>query len=393
MTGPAAPVLGLVVNPVAGLGGRVGLKGTDGAETLRLARARGAVPESSARAAAALRRFATRWPAASSQPFVLCGPGEMGMAAVAEAGLQACAVGTITPGTTTGADTALVAALLAEAGVELLLFAGGDGTARDIEAGLAGASIPVLGIPAGVKIHSAVFATSPAAAGEGAADFLIVPLAQRRSELREVLDLDEEAYRRGEIAPRVWGELLVPADRRRVQARKAPSPATEAAAAAAIGAEVAAQVRAGSRLILGPGSTVRAVAERLGVAKTLVGVDVVDVAPGPRAVLIAADAAETDLRRLATREGCQIVVTPIGGQGFLFGRGNQPISPAVIRGVLAGAGRAGIIVVATPAKLAALGTRPLLLDTGDPALDRELAGHVLVITGLGERSMLAMRPA
>jgi predicted polyphosphate/ATP-dependent NAD kinase len=387
------PLLGLLVNPVAGLGGRVGLKGSDGEETLRLARERGAVPEAGARTAAALRRLVERWPGPAPLPLVLAGPGEMGMAAADAAGLEVRAVGSIVAGATTSADTVRLTALLAATPVDLLLFAGGDGTARDVGAGVAESGLPTLGIPAGVKIHSAVFGTSPAAAGEGAAAFLATPAARRRTERRDVLDLDEEAYRRGEVAPRLWGELCVPADRRRLQARKAPSPASEVAAATAIAAEVVAAAAPGSRHILGPGSTVRVVAQRFGVPKTLVGVDVVDLDAAGTAVVVARDAAEADLLPLAAADGCRIVVTPIGGQGFLFGRGNQPISPVVIREVLDHAGRAGIVIVATPTKLASLGARPLLVDTGDATLDRELAGHWLVITGLGERSVARVAAA
>jgi predicted polyphosphate/ATP-dependent NAD kinase len=149
----------------------------------------------------------------------------------------------------------------------------------------------------------------------------------------------------------------------------------------------------GARLILGPGSTVRAIADRLGVPKTLVGVDVVEVREPGQATLVALDAAEAQLRPVAAAGDCRIVVTPIGGQGFIFGRGNQQIGPEVVRDVLRRAGRPGIIIVATPAKLAAIGTRPLLVDTGDPALDRELAGHAQVITGRGERSVARVAAA
>jgi predicted polyphosphate/ATP-dependent NAD kinase len=252
--------------------------------------------------------------------------------------------------------------------------------------------VPVLGIPAGVKIHSAVFATGPSTAGAVAAAFLALPPERRRTEGREVLDLDEEAYRRGELAPRLWGELSVPLERRRIQARKAPSPASEAAAVAAIAAEVAAGAPIGARFILGPGSTVRAIAQRLGVPKTLVGVDVVDIVEPGVATRVVTDAGEAELLAAAA-DPCRIVVTPIGGQGFIFGRGNQQIGPRVIHEVLRRAGRPAIIIVATQAKLAAIGTRPLLVDTGDPALDRLLAGHVQVITGRGERSVARVAAA
>ncbi|MFM2105175.1 MAG: hypothetical protein RL338_207, partial [Chloroflexota bacterium] len=290
-------------------------------------------------------------------------------------------------GRTTADDTRRVAAALAGE-VELLLVAGGDGTARDVAAAIP-AGLPVLGIPAGVKIQSGVYATSPRAAGELAAAFLAGEPSRRRTTRGELLDLDEAAYRRGALAPRLHGELTVPAEDRRVQARKEPTPAGETAAAAAIGREVAASLADGTRCLLGPGSTVAAVGRALGIAPTLVGVDVVDLADG-RGSLVAADAGEAELLPLLAGRPLALVVTPIGGQGFILGRGNQQLSPAVVRAVLAAGGREGIIVVATPAKLAALGGRPLLVESGDPALDRELAGHCRVVTGRGERTIYAV---
>ncbi len=390
MTGPRAALL---VNPIAGLGGRVGLAGSDGAEIVAEALSRGAIPHANDRAVGTLEALRARWSAAGPVPALLVAPGEMGADAARRAGFEPLVVGALGQGTTTAADTQRLAGELIAAGLDLLLFAGGDGTARDICGSAGAASVAVLGIPAGVKIQSAVFATSPAAAGGLAAAFLALPPGRRHTSHREVLDLDEAAYRRGELAPRLFGELAVPEAGRWLQARKAPSPASEAAAAGSIGAEVAAHLVAGTRYVLGPGSTLRAVAEQLGVAKTLVGVDVVELDAAGRPCLVASDV--DDARLTALVEGCpaRVVVTPIGGQGFLFGRGNQQIGPDALRTILELGGRDAIIVVATPAKLAALGGRPLLVDTGDVALDRELAGYLRVITGRSEQTTYRVEPA
>lgn len=395
-TAAAPPRLGLLVNPLAGLGGAVGLKGSDGDATVERALALGAVPHASERAIAALVRLAERWPPGIPLPELHVGPGPMGENAARAAGLPARVVGEPNRGDGTGrdggrrtdaAETRRIAGLLAGAAVELLLVAGGDGTARDLAAAVP-ATLPVLGIPAGVKIQSGVFATSPRAAGELAAAFLAAPPERRRTGRGELLDLDEEAYRTGAVAPRLYGELTVPAEDRRVQARKEPSPLSERAAAGAIADEVAAGLRPGDRCVLGPGSTVAALAERLGVAPTLVGVDVVEIAPDGAARLIAADAGQRELLPLVTGGArATLVVTPIGGQGFILGRGNQQLGPAIVRAVLERSGRDGLVVLATPAKLAALRGRPLLVDSGDPALDAELAGHVRVVTGRGERTV------
>jgi predicted polyphosphate/ATP-dependent NAD kinase len=191
------------------------------------------------------------------------------------------------------------------------------------------------------------------------------------------MDLDEEGYRSGRVSPRLYGYLSVPAADRLMQNRKAPTPASEQVQMEAIAWDVVEQMRPGWRIILGPGATTRAIADRLGVPKTLVGVDVVEDGK-----LIAADAGERDLLAcLADGRPAQIVVSIIGGQGFLFGRGNQQISPRVLRAV----GRENILVVGAPSKLNALAGRPLLVDTGDPETDAWLRGYVSIVTGYHER--------
>jgi len=398
-----APRVGLLVNPVAGLGGRVGLKGSDGTETVRRAIALGAVPQAGERAGAALGRMLERWPPDRERPLVLAGSGLMGERVARDAGLAPVIVGHLDPAEdSTAEDTRSIVAEMVAAGLDLLLVAGGDGTARDVCAAI-GTTTPVLGIPAGVKMHSAVYATSPLAAGDLAAGFLAAAPARRRTALAEVIDLDEDAYRRGEIAPRLFGELLVPAEDRRLQARKAPSPPSDGAAAAGVAEGIARHLVPGGRCVLGPGSTVRAVAARLGVPKTLVGVDVVDVevgaplsigaAPAKVALLVALDVGAADLERLVADVPSSLVVTPIGGQGFILGRGNQQLSPAVVRAVLAAAGRDGIMVAATPSKLASLQGRPLLVDSGDAELDMELSGYLSVVTGPDERTIYRVEPA
>ena len=398
-----APRVGLLVNPVAGLGGRVGLKGSDGTETVRRAIALGAVPQAGERAGAALGRMLERWPPDRERPLVLAGSGLMGERVARDAGLAPVIVGHLDPAEdSTAEDTRSIVAEMVAAGLDLLLVAGGDGTARDVCAAI-GTTTPVVGIPAGVKLHSPVYATSPLAAGDLAAGFLAAAPARRRTALAEVIDLDEDAYRRGEIAPRLYGELLVPAEDRRLQARKTPSPLSDGAAAAGVAEGIARHLVPGGRCVLGPGSTVRAVAARLGVPKTLVGVDVVDVevgaplsigaAPAKVALLVALDVGAADLERLVADVPSSLVVTPIGGQGFILGRGNQQLSPAVVRAVLAAAGRDGIMVAATPSKLASLQGRPLLVDSGDAELDMELSGYLSVVTGPDERTIYRVEPA
>ncbi len=381
------PLVGLVVNPIAGLGGSVGLKGTDGPDVVTRALALGAVPHATDRAATALRSLATAWGAHrpdGQPPVLLTGAGGLGADATRAAGVAATVVDTHPDDPTTARDTQRLVERLVTSGVDLLLFAGGDGTARDVHGGGIGRR-PVLGIPAGVKVHSAVFATSPTAAGALAAEHLAAsagPLVER-----EVVDLDEDAVRRGVVAPRLFGTLWVP-EGRRLQPRKSPAAAGDAAAAEGIADELAARIGSDGLFILGPGTTTQAVGRRLGIEATLVGVDLVGSSPeGPR--LLVADATEEDLLARLVPGRTWVVVTPIGGQGFILGRGNQQVSSRV----LARVGGDRVIVVATPGKLASLGGRPLLVDTGDRALDRALSGHIRVVTGRGDTAIVPVEEA
>ena len=390
--------LGLIVNPVAGVGGRVGLKGSDGAEILRRALELGAVRDAPRRARLALERLAR----VRDHVEVVTWPGEMGEDEARAAGFEPRVLGTFSGRPTwaaaerehghdeaalgaagefvltSPADTEQAARELVAAGVDLILFAGGDGTARNLCSAV-GQRVPVIGVPAGVKIHSAVYATTPAAAGDVAALFLHERPAAVRLREGEVMDIDEEAYREDRVSAHLYGYLSVPYARGLTQSAKAGGVAGEERALNDVATEVIRDMRPGALYILGPGTTTRTIMTRLGLEKTLLGVDAV-----LGGALAGSDLTEEDLLRLLqTHPEAHIVVTVIGGQGHIFGRGNQQISPAVIRRV----GQAGITVIATQTKLLSLEGRPLLVDTGEPALDAELHGYVKVVTGLGERTM------
>ncbi|MFE5094352.1 ATP-NAD kinase family protein [Streptomyces sp. NPDC056638] len=306
--------------------------------------------------------------------------GPLGADSVAAAGLAGRVVYAAGAGRDTSAEdtAAAVRAVVAE-GVDLLLFAGGDGTARDVLGALRDVPCPVLGIPTGVKMHSAVFAISPRAAGEVAAAWLARSSTVRLRDA-EVMDRDEDALSRGRVASQLFGWLRVPDVPARVQQRKTGSTATTPEAVGGIATDVAERVGDGL-LVLGPGSTTRAVAAGLGADVSLTGVDVLRLRPGHRPRIVARDAGEDTLLSVGP---AWIALSPIGGQGFLLGRGNQQISPRVLR---AAGGRERLLVLCTEQKLATLGGRPLLLDTGDDALNAELSGHLPVITGRRRTSL------
>lgn len=382
--------VGLVVNPVAGLGGRVGLGGTDGPDRARTALSLGARPLAGARAAAALGELAARTgESARDGLLVVTAAGSLGADSVAAAGLTEQIVYAAGAGRdTSAADTAAAVRAVVAEGVDLLLLAGGDGTARDVLGALGPSGVlgspgyvpcPVLGVPTGVKMHSAVFAVSPRAAGEVAAAWLARAGGVRLRDA-EVMDRDEDALGEGRVTSRLFGWLPVPDVPVRVQQRKTGSTAASPEAVGGIAAEVAERVGEGL-LVLGPGSTTRAVAAALGADVSLTGVDALALRPGRPPRIVARDAGEDTLLALGP---AWTALSPIGGQGFLLGRGNQQISPRVLR---AAGGLERLLVLCTEAKLAALGGRPLLLDTGDDALDAELSGHLPVITGRRRTSL------
>ncbi len=360
--------IGFVVNPVAGMGGAVALKGTDGPEILREAIARGAKKIAPRRAVAALSEIKKR---RLDLEFVTA-TGEMGKDELDAVPFDSRAVVT-PPSRTSREDTVRAVGAFLEDGVELVLFAGGDGTARDILSAV-GTSVPMLGIPAGVKMHSSVFAITP----EKVADAVAAFAESGRARDAEVMDVDEEAFREGMVRAKLFGLAKVPDESSSIQATKGSYHSPDAEDQYdELASYVAGNIEEKISYVLGPGSTTAAVARHLGVEKTLLGVDVVK-----DGTIVLKDASEADLLRVVETNPARIVVSPIGAQGFFFGRGNQQISPRVIRKV----GIENVIVIATPAKL--LGTPRLRVDTGDPELDAEFKGHVRVVIGYGKRRLM-----
>lgn len=357
--------IGFVINPRAGLGGPLALKGSD---YLPATEHGTRCAERAARVLDHLRDRAT-------QLSFVAAPGPMGEALLEGTGFHYTVVGQVTGAqNTTAADTIAAVEAFQQAGVDLILFAGGDGTARDISSVVAPDQL-VLGIPAGVKMHSGVFAITP----EAAAAVLLLLLDGKLVDVRDhaVRDMDEAALARGEIRIRSFGNMAVPEAGGFVQRVKDSGREVESLVLDDIAAEVIEVMEPGVLYLLGPGSTTFAIKSALGIEGTLLGVDA--VIDGKQQ---GADLNEASI--LGLLEGnakTVIVLTPIGGQGVLLGRGNQQFSPAVLRRV----GRSGLLVVATKTKITALEGRPLLLDTNDPDLDVELAGFIQVITGYRDR--------
>ncbi len=368
------PSIGVIVNPVAGVGGPAGLKGSDGIEIQATAIARGSAARAGGRATDALALIGRLHPGAR----VLTAAGSMGEDASRGAGLTPEVVYRSTAAETIGLDTTNAATALVSAGAGLILFAGGDGTARDVcDAPLADTA--VLGIPAGVKMYSGCFAVSPVAAGAVAAHWMAGgehPVAEV-----EVLDVDEEQIRQGRVDPTLYGIVRVPVEPGRTQARKSPTGGSQLGAVRTAAAGAVERMRPGVTYLLGPGGTISEVAALLGVEGTPLGVDV-----ARDGVLVLADASERELLDLLDGAVAKAIITVIGGQGFLLGRGNQQISAAVLETI----GSDPLMVVATEEKLIDLDGRPLLVDTGDPDLDARLQGYTEVVTGPQTTSLYAV---
>jgi predicted polyphosphate/ATP-dependent NAD kinase len=366
--------LGLLVNPIAGMGGRVGLKGTDGRNILEKAVALGAQPWAGERAREALKPLQ----ALKDRIELVTYPSPMGENIARACGFAPKVLEAELGDVTSAEDTKRAAKALMVEKVDLLMFAGGDGTARDICSAV-GTSLVCLGIPAGVKIHSGVFASHPLGAGELAALFL-QKTAQRTMEA-EVMDVDEDKLRHEIVDARLFGYLLIPRVERYLQHTKAGSTGNEKYYQEAIAAEVVGDMSDEYYYLVGPGSTTGAIMQRLGLDYSLLGVDLVW-----QRKILGKDLNEKQILERIVGRPTKLILTPIGGQGFLLGRGNQQISPLVLKHI----GKDDIVVVATKQKIHALGGRPLLADTGDEDTDKTLRGYYRIITGFREAIIYKM---
>lgn len=364
--------LGFVVNPIAGMGGRVGLKGTDG--VLKEALARGAKPVAPQRAKEFLHELKRHAEELNLQ--LLACPGIMGEKEAREASFKPEVLPLTIGKETTAEDTKKAVRLFAEVKVDLIVFVGGDGTARDIYDALKNLSntVPVLGVPSGVKMYSGIFAVNPRDAAE-----VVVAFAKKTASMAdfEIMDADEEAIRSDRFAVKLYGFLRGPFLPLRVQASKQVTPQTldERENQKASARFVVEEMVPDATYILGPGTTVKCVAELLGVEKTLLGVDLYR-----NGKLIRDVDEKRILREVNDWQKVWIIVSPIGRQGMLFGRGNQQISPEIIKRV----GKKRIIVVATRNKVQSLDGGVLRVDTGDAEVDEMLKGYIRVVTDYKE---------
>ncbi|MDH5767225.1 MAG: ATP-NAD kinase family protein [Gammaproteobacteria bacterium] len=369
--------LGLVINPVAGIGGAVALKGSDGLDTVKTALELGAKPMAQVRARSALEQIQSSQQAVK----IYTAANDMGENLCRDMGFDVDVLSQNTPDQTSAEDTETTVARLLEQGIDLLVFAGGDGTARNVFNVLQtmnqDQSLPVIGIPAGCKIHSAVYAVTPRHAGE----LLELIIRGRPLSVREaaVMDIDEAAFRDDQVKAKRYGYLKVPAENQYMQNMKEGGVEHEELILQDMAACLIESMEDDTLYFIGSGTTPRAVMDELGLESTLLGVDLVE-----NQQLVASDMSEQQiLYCLDADKPVRIILTIIGGQGHLFGRGNQQFSAEVIRKT----GKENIIIMATPEKLHALDGQPIRVDTGDEQLNHELCGMVQILTGYDQYTL------
>lgn len=357
--------LGLVINPFAGIGGRVGLKGSDGEQVKEKALSLGGLKLAGEKTKNCLNQFAEHF----SNIEVYTVSSEMGADVCTEVGLEFQVIyQAIEP--SSESDTKNAVKILQQQNLDLLLFVGGDGTARNVFE-VYDEHQAVLGIPAGVKIHSGVYAISAEAAGLLVRDLIegkMLSLIEA-----DVVDIDEQAFREGKVKARKYGYLQIPSSLQYVQSVKNGNQEVEELVLDDIAAEVVESMQDDTYYVIGSGTTCAAIMQQLGLENTLLGSDIIY-----QESLVQSDAVEKDLLELLNRDVKVIfIITIIGGQGHILGRGNHQISPEVIKR----AGWKSFQLIATKSKLNDLDGRPLLVDTGDVELDHQLFGSKKVITG------------
>ncbi len=365
--------LGLIINPYAGLGGSVGLKGSDGEAVRAEALARGAEPRAQERVKRALAVIGQYCDRVTIYTFAC----DMGESAALATGFNVELVGAASRLPSSAEDTRAAARALLDADVDLIVFAGGDGTAR-LLADTVATRKPCLGIPSGVKMHSGAFAVVPEAAGEILKQLLearLINIAER-----DVKDIDEEAFRQGQVRARFYGTLLVPEDSQLLQQVKNAGTERDELGQLDVAQEMVEQLQPGTLYIVGPGSTTQVFLGELGLEGSLLGVDLL-----LDGALVAKDLGAPQLREYLQQftGPVKVILTAIGGQGHILGRGNQQLAPDILRRV----GKENLQVIAARGKILSLNGRPLLVDTNDPQLDAEFSGYRPVITGYRETIM------
>ena len=368
--------VGIIVNPDAGLGGRLGFKGSDG--RAEEARAAGAQDRAGPRMQQCIEKLSQLLGSSLNRQGkameFICWSGRMGSSWIGQ--IPAIIIGE-SPQSTSAQDTALLVKQLIDSEVDLILYAGGDGTTRDIvkaleNIGKGASKTAIVGVPGGVKMHSGCFATTPKAAAEVV---LAYHLGDLRTGITEVMDLDEEVYQTGVWKVRMYGEAWTPSSPRFMQgAKEQVERASEEDTIEALAEHIKTLVADSNDLMIvwGSGGTLNRMGKHCGHELTLLGIDIESpTINGETDRTIHLDLNEQRLLEIIHQhvdddgeaKPILLLLSPMGGQGFLIGRGNLQLSPDVLREI----GIDNILGVATPSKL--IGLSNVRIDTGDTTLD------------------------
>ncbi len=377
-----APIrVGILLNPYAGVGGQLALKGSDSLthELREQVQARVEIGLSHAQQRMGIVMKLLQQQQLLARFDLIAAPAQLGAQTLASLNIPCRVVDVPIAQRTTADDTVRLAKALLVENVDLLLFAGGDGTARDVCLAV-GLQVPVLGVPAGVKMHSGVFAINPQAAADVLQEIALGHWVS--ADLAEVRDIDETDLQQGRLRARHYGEMRVPALASHIQQVKCSGREVEALVVAEIAAGFVENMRDDCVYALGPGTTIAAISEHLGIKNTLLGFDLVQSGH-----CLANDVTAEDLLFIAKQHQLVVVIAPTGGQGSLIGRGNQQLSPALLHHL----GRENVLVLSSASKLAELNGRPLRLDTGDATLDKLWSGLWYVHTGYQQQVLYAVQ--
>ncbi|WP_100065507.1 ATP-NAD kinase family protein [Miniphocaeibacter massiliensis] len=366
--------VGLIINPVAGIGGSVGLKGSDGEKVQKLALEKGGTYQSNNKTKIALNEIVSL----KEKITFYTGFGEMGENLLKELGFNYEVLGE-EKDKTNFEDTEKLAKSMKDLNIDLLVFAGGDGTARNIYNAIE-ISIPVVGIPAGVKIHSAVYANNPKDAGLAIKEYIENP--DRVDVVNsEVMDIDEEKFRKNIVEAKLYGYLKVPRIQHLMQQSKSSSN-SDSTDIDGMADEVEERMEKENEdvcYVFGTGGTTFSILEKLGYEGSLLGVDILY-----KNELVINDGTEKEIYNFIKDKKTILIVTVIGGQGHVFGRGNQQLSPRVIKEI----GKDNIWIVSSQDKIYTLPDGYLRVDTSDVELDEELSGYYKIIIGY-KRTIMA----
>ena len=369
--------VGLIINPWAGIGGQVALKGSDGENIVKAALLLGAEQTADKKTLQCLSYLETQSETLDIE--WICAKGDMGSHCLDQTNMPYTLVNHPTSAKSSAKDTQIIAQLLLDKNVDLILFAGGDGTARDLFC-VIGQSIPVLGIPAGVKIHSGVYALTPQDAARCLISICHNPIIEISQQ--EVRDINEDAFRQGQVQSKFFGEMITPSAPEFIQAVKMGGVESDVLLNEEIADYLIEGFEYNHLYFIGSGKTLDCLMGKLNLENTLLGVDCIF-----NKQLIKQDLTASEILDLMQTHPFSILISVIGGQGHIFGRGNHQFNQQVFQQLQT----EQIVLVANIRYLIELNNKPLIIDSLDNTLTSRLNNRIKILTGYDQWVMYHVR--